>query len=143
MHGVTAVTTDITGISEGFCTSHRYTISAEVYEHFLAASRDTNPLHTRDEYARRHGFPERVMHGMILNGFISHFIGVHFPGDNWLLHAASTQFKTPCHLGDEILIEATVTHVAVSVKVITLDMVLTNLSRQRIAAKSKVQVGSL
>ena len=140
---MTVVASDITGIAEGFRSSQRYAISAEVYEHFLAAYRDTNPLHTEDEYARRHGFPERVVHGTILNGFISHFIGVHFPGDGWLLHAVSTQFKTPCHLGDEILIEATVAHVAASVKVVTIDMVLTNVTRNRVAAKSKVQVGSL
>ena len=128
-------------VQEGFRTAHRYTISPAVYEHFLAAFGDTNRLHVDDQFARRCGFPEKVMHGVILNGFISHFVGVHFPGDATLLHSVSTQFKTPCHLGDEILIEATVTQVVDSVRVVAMDLVVTNATRGRVAAKSKVQVG--
>lgn len=130
-----------TAVQEGFRTSHRYTITADIYEHFLAAFHDTNPLHMQDDAAKGCGFPERVMHGMILGGFISHFVGVHFPGANSVLHAVSLQFKSPCHLGDEILIEATVTQVVPAVNVVALDMIVTNLTRGRVAAKSKLQVG--
>src|SRR5262245_51814734 len=65
-------------IHEGLTTACRYTITAAVYEQFLATFGDTNRLHTEDDFARTRGFPERVMHGAILNGFISHFVGVHF-----------------------------------------------------------------
>ena len=128
-------------ICEGYGSEYRYTITPAVYEQFLAAFADTNRLHTDDSFAQSRGFPARVMHGSILNGFISHFVGVHFPGDASLLHSVHTQFKSPCHLGDEILIAATVTHVSAAVGVITLDMDLTNLTRGRLAAKAKVQVG--
>jgi acyl-CoA thioesterase FadM len=80
---------------------------------------------------------------MILNGFISHFVGVHFPGGHSVLHSVSTQFKSPCHLGDEIVIEATVTQVVQSMKVLVMNLVLTNVTRGRVAAKSKVQMGLL
>jgi 3-hydroxybutyryl-CoA dehydratase len=128
-------------LQAGFRTAQRYTISPAVYEHFLAAFGDTNRLHVDDQFARRCGFPEKVMHGVILNGFISHFVGVHFPGDATLLHSVNMQFKTPCHLSDEILIEATVTHVSEAVAVVMMELVLTNLTRSRVAAKAKVQVG--
>lgn len=134
---------DISSIKEGFRTHRLYVISTAIYDHFLAAYQDTNPLHTDDEFARGHGFPEKVMHGMILNGFISHFVGVHFPAGHSVLHSVSTQFKSPCHLGDEILIEATVTQVVQSMKVLVMNVVLTNVTRGRVAAKSKVQVGLL
>jgi 3-hydroxybutyryl-CoA dehydratase len=130
-------------IQEGLRVSYRYKISREVYQQFLAAFGDTNPLHLDDAYAQQCGLPEKVMHGMILGGFISHFVGVRFPGAGSLLHAVNTQFKSPCHLGDEILIEATVTQVVESVKVVAMDMVLRNVTRNRVAAKSKVQVGIL
>jgi 3-hydroxybutyryl-CoA dehydratase len=128
-------------VQEGFRTAHRYTISPAVYEHFLAAFGDTNRLHVDDQFARSCGFPEKVMHGAILNGFISHFVGVHFPGDAALLHSVNTQFKTPCYLNDEIQIEATVTQVAESVGVLTMALVLTNVTRKRVAANTKIQVG--
>lgn len=139
----TETTPSIEAIREGFRTSHQYTISQGVYDHFLAASQDRNPLHTEDEFARQHGFAEKVMHGMILNSFISHFVGMVFPGGPVLLQSTSTQFKSPCHLGDEIRIDMTVSQVVESVRVFTMDMVLTNLTRARVAAKAKVQVGLL
>ncbi|HVN86450.1 MAG TPA: MaoC/PaaZ C-terminal domain-containing protein [Candidatus Binatia bacterium] len=133
----------IDSIGEGFRTSRCYRISQEVYDHFVAASGDTNFLHTDDDFARQLGFPEKVMHGVILNAFISHFVGVHFPAGRVVLHAVNTQFKSPCHLGDEIRIDAEVTQVAHAVGAVTLEMVATNLTRGRVAAKSKVQVGLL
>ena len=131
------------GIHEGFRTRRRYRISIEVYERFLAAFGDTNALHVDDGFARRHGFPEKVTHGTILAGFLSHFVGVHFPGENTLMHALSLQFKSPSHVGDEIEIEATVVQVVEAVNVVTMDLLLTNLTRGRTAAKAKLQVGLL
>jgi acyl dehydratase len=130
-------------IEEGFQTSHCYAISPDVYGAFLRASGDTNPLHTDHEFARRVGFPEKVMHGGILACFISHFVGVHFPGGAVVLHSVDLQFKTPCHLHDEIRIDARVAQVVSSVRAVVMDLVLTNATRQRVAAKSRVQVGLL
>jgi 3-hydroxybutyryl-CoA dehydratase len=126
---------------EGFHTEHLYTITPAVYERFVAAFGDTNRLHVDDGFAQSRGFPERVMHGAILNGFISHFVGVHFPGNGSLLHSVSAQYKSPCHLGDQVRIEATVTQVSEAVGVVTMELVLTNLTRSRVAAKARVQVG--
>jgi len=130
-------------IQEGFQTSHHYAISPEVYGAFLLASGDTNPLHTDDAVARSAGFPQKVMHGGILSCFISHFVGMHFPGGRVVLHTLDLQFKTPCHLHDEIRIDACVTQVAPSVRAVVMDLVLTNATRNRVAAKSRVQVGLL
>jgi acyl dehydratase len=133
----------IEAIQEGFRTSRDYAISSEIYEHFLGAYGDRNPMHTDDTFARRHGFSERVMQGTILNGFISHFIGVHFPGGAVLLHSVNVQYKAPCYLGDAIRINAEVTQVVPSVGVVTMEMELRNVTRDRTAAKAKVQVGLL
>lgn len=128
-------------VHEGLEASHAYTISPEVYDAFRAASGDENPLHTDDAYARALGFPEKVMHGMILGGFISHFVGMRFPGGRVVLHSVDTQFKSPCHLHDEIRIDARVTQVAEAVGVAVMTLVLTNATRGRVAAKARVQVG--
>jgi len=133
----------IAAIREGFETNHAYRISTEIYDAFLRCSLDVNPLHVDDEAARQLGFPERVMHGGILHAFISHFVGMHFPAGRVVLHAVETQFKTPCHLGDEVRIDARVVQVAASVGAVVIDMVLTNTSRARVAARAKVQVGLL
>ena len=131
----------IEAIREGCRSSRAYTISQDVYDAFLRASGDVNPLHTDDAFASSLGFPEKVMHGTILNCFISHFVGMHFPGGRVLLHAVDTQFKSPSHLGDVIRIDARVTQAAESVGVVVMSLVLTNETRDRVAAKARVQVG--
>jgi acyl dehydratase len=133
----------ISAIREGFQTSRTYVISADVFDAFVRASQDVNPLHVDDAVARKLGFPGKVMHGGILNAFISHFVGMHFPAGRVLLHAVDAQFKSPCHLDDEIRVDARVAHVAASVGAIIMDLVLTNTTRARVAAKAKVQVGLL
>ena len=130
-------------IQEGFQTSYGYTISPDVYDAFLRASRDTNPLHTDGDVARSLGFPDTVMHGAILTCFISHFVGMHFPGGRVVLHSLDLQLKAPCHLHDEIRIDARVTQVAASVRAVVMELVLTNATRNRVAAKARVQVGLL
>lgn len=127
-------------IREGHRTSHEYAITPEILEHFLAAFRDTNPVHVSDAAAQERGFPQRISHGMILGGFVSHFIGVHFPGTNAVLQSVQLQFKSPCHPGDRIQIEAVVTQIVEAVHVLALDLTLRNLTRERVAAKAKVQV---
>ncbi len=127
-------------IREGHRTSHDYVITPQVFDHFLAAFEDTNPVHVSDAAAQARGFPERIMHGMILGGFLSHFIGVHFPGTDAVLQSVQLQFKSPCHIGDKITISAEVVQVVDAVRVLALDLTLRNTSRDRIAAKAKIQV---
>lgn len=131
----------IAAVHEGLTASRTYTISLEVYEAFLVASGDVNPLHTDDACAQRHGFPEKIMHGGILGCFISHFVGMHFPAGAVVLQSVDTQFKSPSHLNDTVRIDARVTQVAEAVGAVVMNLVLTNETRGRVAAKSRVQVG--
>ncbi len=131
----------IADMREGLEASRTYVISPEVHDAFIAASGDRNRLHVDDAYARSQGFPEKVMHGGILGGFISHFVGMHFPAGPVLLQSVDTQFKSPCHLGDEIRIDARVAQVAEAVGAVVMSLVLTNTTRGRVAAKSRVQIG--
>lgn len=127
-------------IREGHRASCDYVITSQVFDHFLAAFEDTNPVHVSDAAAQARGFPERIMHGMILGGFLSHFIGVHFPGNDAVLQSVQLQFKSPCHIGDKITIDAKVVQVVDAVRVLALDLTLRNTSRDRVAAKAKIQV---
>lgn len=120
---------------------HEYVITEEVYEHFLAAFRDVNPLHVDDVFARKFGFPGKVMHGSILNGFISHFVGVLLPGRHAILHSVAVEYRTPSFLKDRILIQAKVTQKVESLRLIVLGFTLRNITRGELVAKAKAQVG--
>ncbi len=117
-----------------------YPITPEVYEHFLAAFGDYNPLHVDDAYARQCGFGGTVMHGSLLNGFVSHFVGMVFPGRASLLLTVDLRFSEPSHLGDVIRLEAEVSQKLDARKIVVLDVMLRNATRDRVAARGRVQV---
>ena len=77
-------------ITVGMKEARDYTITPEVYGHFLAAFHDYSPVHVDEAYARSRGFRGKVMHGSLLNGFVSHFVGMYFPGRLSLLLTTDT-----------------------------------------------------
>jgi 3-hydroxybutyryl-CoA dehydratase len=128
-------------IVEGFSTSRSYTIDERAYQSLVGSFGDTSPLHVDADYARSRGFAGRVMHGAILNGFLSHFVGVHFPGASALLQSVNIQYKAPSYLGDGIRIDATVAQKVEAMRVIVLEVGFFNTTQERLVAKAKVQVG--
>jgi 3-hydroxybutyryl-CoA dehydratase len=127
-------------IAVGMIEARDYAISMEVCDHFLAAFDDRNPIHVDDSHARKLGFPEKVMHGTLLNGFLSHFIGMFFPGRLSLLLSVDLRFAQPSHLGDVIRLEAVVSQKLDVRKVIVLDATFRNITRASIAARGRIQV---
>lgn len=128
-------------IVEGFQTSHEYAITDREYECLVGPFGDVSPLHVDDAYAKSRGFQGRVMHGAILNGFLSHFVGVHFPGKPAILQSVNIQYKAPSFLGDAIRIDAKVAQKVDSVRAIVLEVTFTNTTQSKVVAKAKVQVG--
>ena len=117
-----------------------YPITPEVYAHFLGAFGDYNPLHVDDAYARQCGFGGKVMHGSLLNGFLSHFVGMVFPGRASLLLTVDLRFSEPSYLGDMIRLEAVVSQKLDARRIVVLDVVLHNATRDLVAARGRVQV---
>ena len=128
-------------LTEGAHITGEYAITDGVYEGFLRAFDDTSRIHVDDAYARERGFKGRVMHGAILNGFISHFVGMRVAGENGFLQSADIQYKNPNYLGDAITIDAEVVQKVEAVKVIVMKLVLRNTTHGTIAATASVHIG--
>src|SRR5947209_7817165 len=116
-------------ISVGDKHRRDYVISSGTHEKFLSAFNDHSPIHVDEIFAKAQGFEGRVMHGAILNGFISHFIGMYFPGRFSLLLAVDLRFSNVSYLNDSIRIEAVVSQKMDSRRVVVLDLTLANLTR--------------
>lgn len=130
-------------LREGQAARQEYAISDKVYEGFLAAFGDRNALHVDESYAAAKGFPGKVMHGAILNGFISAFVGMRFPGKNSLLQSVKIDFKRPNFLNDTVALEAIVEQKVESVRTVVLKVTIRNLTRNYDCASARVQVGML
>lgn len=79
-----------------------FIVSEDVYSRFLACFKDNNPLHVDAEFAKKKGFETKVMHGNILNGFLSFMIGENLPIKNVIIHKQSIKFHNPFYLNDEL-----------------------------------------
>ena len=93
-----------------------FVVDEETYKGFITVFKDNNPLHTNTEYAISKGFKERVMHGNILNGFLSYFIGECLPTKDVIIHSQEIKFSKPVYINDKLEFEAEVEEVYESVK---------------------------
>lgn len=126
--------------NQGDSYTQQFTVTEAVYNGFLNAFEDRNPLHTDEAYAMQKGFQGRVMHGNILNGFLSYFIGECLPTKDVIIHSQSIQFNKPVFLNDMLLLEAQVAEVIESVKVVNFKYTFKNAEGKRVA-KGEIQIG--
>lgn len=119
-----------------------FIVSTETYEDFIKLSKDRNPLHTNEQFAISKGFKGKVMHGNILNGFLSYFIGECLNTKNVIIHSQEIQYKNAVYLNDELLFNATVNGIYEAVNAVEFKFEFRNAD-SRVVAKGKFQIGIL
>lgn len=82
--------------------SKKFTIKEEDVVNFSKVSQDYNPIHLDEEYAKNSIFKKRIVHGMLLGGYISSLIANEYPGQGSIYLQQNLSFKNPCYIGDEI-----------------------------------------
>lgn len=117
-------------------------ISQEIYAGFINLFKDNNCLHTDGAYAKVKGFKDVVMHGNILNGFISYFVGECLPIKNVIIHQQEIKYSQPVYLNDELKFHAMITDVISSVNVFIFSFYFENKEKKKVA-KGKIQIGVL
>ena len=119
-----------------------FIVNKETYKGFINVFRDENPLHTDRQFAIDKGFEGVVMHGNILNGFLSYFIGERLPTKNVIIHSQEIQFKNAVYLNDELQFNAEVIGMYESVNAVEFKYKFKN-KNAKIVAKGKFQIGVL
>jgi len=134
---------DFLEVQEGMTVAQEYLITKEIYSQFLAAFGDENQLHIDEDYAVSRGFAGKVMHGAILNGFISHFLGMVFPARNVIIQSVQIDFKNPNYQDDKLQLRMTVAQKSEAVRTVVLKFEFYNATQNYVTAKGKVQAGFL
>ncbi|CAH2069344.1 unnamed protein product, partial [Thlaspi arvense] len=75
--------------------------SSEDVKAYAEVSHDWNPLHFDQEVARKAGFENRLVHGMLVSSMFPRIISTHFPGAVYV--SQTLQFRSPVYIGDEVL----------------------------------------
>jgi 3-hydroxybutyryl-CoA dehydratase len=125
---------------EGTTATRRYVIDDACYRAFLSLSGDRSPVHVDEVYARDRGFAGRVMHGAILNAFVSHMVGMVLPGRLALLLSVELRYLRPSYLGDTVELVARVSQVVDSQQVVVLALRFHNVTQGALAASGRAQV---
>jgi 3-hydroxybutyryl-CoA dehydratase len=127
-------------IAEGSEVEHEYAIDSGLPDRFIELFHDASPIHVDDDFARRKGFPGRVAHGAILNGFVSHFVGMVLPGRRALLLSTDIRYLRPAYPGTRVRLRAKVTQRVESQRVIVLTCTFEETTRGELLARARVQV---
>ena len=119
-----------------------FTITSKIYEGFIKIFNDNNPMHVNTDFAKNYGFIEKVMHGNILNGFISNFVGEQLPEKNVVIISQNIKFNNPVYLNDTLQFNAKVFEIYESVNVINFKYKFVN-QKKIVVAKGQVQIKTL
>ena len=119
-----------------------FVLKNDIYRGFIDVFNDNNPLHTNHQFALDKGFDGMVMHGNILNGFLSYFIGEKLPIKDVIIHSQEIQFKNAVYLNDELQFNAEIIGIYDSVNAIEFKYNFKNRSA-KIVAKGIFQIGLL
>jgi len=126
-------------LSEGFSCEHHFQISGDIHKGFAELFDDCNELHMNHEYAKSKGFDAKVMHGNILCGFLSRFVGELLPEHNTIIHEIHIQYKKPCYLDDRVTLKATLAEWYDSVQTGLFNFEF--FARNQVVAVGKIQIG--
>lgn len=113
--------------------NHEFTVSEKVYKGFIDIFKDENPLHTDVAFSASKGFSQVVMHGNILNGFLSYFIGELLPTKDVMIVSQQIDFKKPVYLNDKLSFLAKVNEIHESVNLVEFKYEFVNASKVKVA----------
>lgn len=126
-------------LQENQTFTHQFKVDDRVYSGFISVFEDRNALHTDEVFAKNKGFQSKVMHGNILNGFLSYFIGELLPTEEVMILSQTINFKNPVYLDDVLNFEAVVTDQSEAVQVNTLSFKFINADLKTVAS-GKIQI---
>ena len=127
-------------MNEGDIFKNKFKISKNIYDGFIKLFDDKNPLHTDEVFAQSKGFKSRVMHGNILGGFLSYFIGECLSTKNVIIHSQEIKYFKPVYLNELVSLNAEIIGIYKSVNVIEFKFYFENEESNKIA-KGKIQIG--
>ena len=95
----------IAGLNRGDCFAVSRTFTEKQTMAFAEISRDYNPVHFDDRFARVKSFPGRICHGLLVASLVTEIGGQ----IGWLASEMNFRFRKPVYFGDTIECRLTIT----------------------------------
>ena len=72
---------------------------------------DFNPVHLDQKYAESTPFRGRIVHGALINSYISTVLGMYMPGQGTIYLSQESHFLKPVMIGDTVSINVEITDI--------------------------------
>lgn len=126
-------------MNKGDAFDLEFEVTEKIYVGFIELFNDKNPMHCDDVFAKKKGFPSKIVHGNVLGGYLSYFIGEKLPLKEVVILSQTIKYHKPFFIGDNLNLEAVVTDFFDSVQLVDIKFVFKNQSGLKIA-KGTIQV---
>ena len=126
----------------GLTESFEVVVTQQMMNDFLNISGDNNPLHVDEEFAKKQGYDNKVVYGLLTTSFISKLVGVLLPGKYCLLQGIETKYLRPVYVGDTLTVTGTIDELHESVKRASVKVTIVNQDNKKVL-KGKVELGML
>jgi 3-hydroxybutyryl-CoA dehydratase len=128
---------DLADLFVGFSIEKTCDIEANDILAFADFSGDWSSVHMDKEYALARGFDGCLVHGLLIGGLISGFIGMVLPGKHGLLQMINLQFRDPTYVPDRLTIRGTVNRVSEATMTAVIDLrVIGEDGRERVRGQA-------
>lgn len=88
------------------------TFTVEVTESMMTLfhemSGDENPMHMESDYAKEHGYDDKLVYGLLTSSFYSRLVGMYLPGKYCILKSIEVFFERPVYIGDVLVVSGRV-----------------------------------
>lgn len=108
---------------------------------FRALAPDQAPLHADPAFARRQGYTDVVVFGLLVAAPFSGLLGNHLPGPLTVLHWIRVGLAAPVYVGDDIAYRAEVKQVSRSTGAVVLDLTATRVASAEVVLRGQAQCG--
>lgn len=112
--------------------SEKFVITDDVVNKFADFSKDFNPLHIDQDYAKSRGYSRQISHGVIQLSYLSKIIGMDFPGPGAIWMNQTVDWLIPVLAGDTIEIILTIKGKSFSAKILTLSVEIFNQNKKKV-----------
>lgn len=92
----------------GLVESFTVEVTETMMKGFCSISGDENPMHMDSEYAKEHGYEDRLVYGMLTSSFFSRLVGMYLPGRYCILKSIEAFFERPVYIGDVLTVSGRV-----------------------------------
>lgn len=117
------------GMEESFTV----TVTEDMLNSFYDITGDSNPMHRDAEYAKKRGYQDRLVYGMLTASFYSTLAGVYLPGEHCILQECQTSFHLPVYIGDTITVTGKITELHDVFRRVTVKAVIRNQAGKKVS----------